>query len=157
MEYGKQQQQNGWRSVGRFLRPVVIAASLTLLAFFFMQGLPLAQTLPRRTDLVSALVIQNGEHKLLMEQEEIVSAAEVAAMLAVRFPVKEEGDPDTRYEFTFQDGTVLTVGVRENHVLYRGKWYTGAASTPDLFRRLTGARFFSVPAQETPDQGLEKR
>ena len=79
MEYGKQQQQNGWRSVGRFLRPVVIAASLTLLAFFFMQGLPLAQTLPRRTDLVSALVIQNGEHKLLMEQEEIVSAAEVAA------------------------------------------------------------------------------
>ena len=102
-------------------------------------------------------MIQNGEHKLLMEQEEIVSAAEVAAMLAVRFPVKEEGDPDTRYEFTFQDGTVLTVGVRENHVLYRGKWYTGAASTPDLFRRLTGARFFSVPAQETPDQGLEKR
>lgn len=147
--YGK--EQRGWRKALRFAAPIVIAASVTLLAFFLLQGIPLAQTLSRRTDLVSALVTQNGEQKLLMDQEEIVRAAEVAGMLARRFPAKEEGDPDTWYEFTFRDGSVLTVGVLGDRVLYNGKWYTGAASTPDLFRRLTGSRFFSIPAEELPE------
>ena len=152
MDYSDKKQQGGWRKTWRFVRPIVIAASVTLLAFFFLQGIPLAQTLPRRTCLVSAPVTQNGAQKLLTKQEEIVRAAEVAGMLARRFPTQEDGDPDTWYEFTFQDGSVLTVGVRENHILYDGKWYTGAASTPDLFRRLTGSRFFSIPAEELPGQ-----
>lgn len=127
----------------RFLRPTLIGVTVVLLAFFFMQGIPLARTLYRRTDLVSARVVQNGEEKLLTETQEVVRAAEVAGMLSRRFQTEESNEPDTYYVYTFEDGTTLTVGVCGEHVFYDGTWYTGAASTPDLFRRLTTARFFT--------------
>lgn len=112
-------------------------------AFFVLQGIPLARTLYRRTDLVSALVVQDGRQVLLTESDDIAYAAQVPGMLARRFPTKVEGEPDTLYVFTFADGSVLEIGVLGNAVYYDGKWYSGAASTPDLFRRLTAGRFFA--------------
>lgn len=138
-------QESGFRKTLRFIRPVVISAAVVLLAFFIMQGLPLARTLYRRTDLVSALVMQNGKQVLLTEKDDIVRAAEVPGMLARRFGTKAEGEPDTCYVFTFEDGSELTVGVLGDDILYGGKWYTGAASTPELFRELTRVRFFEEP------------
>lgn len=41
MDYSDKKQQGGWRKTWRFVRPIVIAASVTLLAFFFLQGLSL--------------------------------------------------------------------------------------------------------------------
>lgn len=127
----------------KFMRPIVIAAGVTLLLFFLLQGIPMARTLYRRTDLVSARVVQNGQEKLLTEKVEVTRAAEVAGMLARRFGAKVSGEPDTFYVYTFADGTELTVGVLENDILYDGKWYKGAASTPELFRNLTTSRFFT--------------
>ena len=50
--------------------------------------------------------------------------------------------------------TELTVGVYENDIFYNGKWYTGAASTPELFRNVTGSRFFviEVPAEDMTEE-----
>ncbi len=127
----------------KFIRPIVIAAGVTILAFFLLQGIPVARTLYRRTDLVSARVVQNGQEKRLTEQEEVVRAAEVAGMLARRFSANVCGGPDTYYVYTFEDGTELTVGVLDNNIFYDGKWYQGAASTPELFRNLTASRFFA--------------
>lgn len=135
-------QESGFMKTLKFIRPVVISAAVVLLAFFIMQGIPMARTLYRRTDLVSARVMQDGKQVLLTESDDIVRAAEVVRMLARRFGTKEEGEPDTCYIFTFEDGSELTVGVLGNHILYNGKWYVGAASTPELFRNLTYVRFF---------------
>lgn len=126
----------------KFIRPIVISAAVVLLAFFIMQGIPMARTLYRRTDLVSARVMQEGKEVVLTKKDDIVRAAEVPRMLARRFGTKVEGEPDTSYVFTFEDGSELIIGVLENNILYDGKWYTGAASTPDLFRDLTYVRFF---------------
>ncbi|MDO4292392.1 MAG: hypothetical protein Q4C65_04080 [Eubacteriales bacterium] len=138
----KGEGMSGLRKAWHFMRPTVIAVTIVLLAFFAMQGIPLAQTLDRRTDLVSVTVTQNGAEQTFTDQERIVQAAEVAGMLARRFPTEEKGEPDTCYVFTFRNGSTLTVGVRDNDILYNGKWYTGAASTPELFRNVTGSRFF---------------
>lgn len=127
----------------KFIRPIVISAAVVLALFFLLQGLPVARTLYKRTDLVSALAVQNGEERLLSDADEIVRAAEVAGMLARRFSVKESGEPDTFYIFTFEDGGELKIGVLDDRVLYNGKWYSGAAGTPKLFRDLTASRFFS--------------
>ncbi len=126
----------------RFIIPPVVSAAVTLLAFFMMQGIPMLRTLQRRTDLVSAVVRQDGRMVTLTESGEIVRAAEVAGVLARRFGATVEGEPDTCYEFCFADGSRLTVGVLENNIFYNGKWYRGAATTPELFRKLTRGRFF---------------
>lgn len=136
-------QETGWKKTLKFISPIVISAAVVLIIFFILQGMPIARTLYRRTDLVSALVTQDGQQRLLTENDDIVRAAEVAGMLSKRFPVQEEREPDTCYVFTFQDGSELTVGVVGDNVLYGGKWYTGAASTPELFRNLTKTRFFT--------------
>ena len=112
--------------------------------FFIMQGRPLATTLDRRTDLVSVVVTQNGAEQAFTDQDNIVRAAEVAGVLSRRFKTTQEHEPDTCYVFTFQDGRELKIGVYENDIYYDGQWYTGAASTPDLFRSMTGSRFFVI-------------
>lgn len=132
----------------KFFRPAVISAAAVLLLFFIMQGIPMARTLYRRTDLVSAVVVQDGRRAELTQQDDIVRAAEVVRLLARRFGTKEEGEPDTCYVFTFEDGSELTVGVLEDNIFYDGKWYTGAASTPELFRNLTYVRFFEERDEE---------
>lgn len=135
-------KEAGILRVLKFIRPIVISAAVVLIIFFLLQGMPVARTLYKRTDLISALAVQNGEEKLLTDPGEVVRAAEVAGMLARRLSVKESGEPDTYYIFTFEDGSELQIGVLEKHVLYDGKWYSGAAGTPDLFRNLTASRFF---------------
>lgn len=132
----------------KFFRPAVISAAAVLLLFFIMQGIPMARTLYRRTDLVSAVVVQDGRRAELTEQDDIVRAAEVVRLLARRFGTKEEGEPDTCYVFTFEDGSELTVGVLGDNIFYDGKWYIGAASTPELFRNLTYVRFFEEREEE---------
>ena len=66
------------------------------------------------------------------------------SVLSRRFKTTQEHEPDTCYVFTFQDGRELKIGVYENDIYYDGQWYTGAASTPDLFRSMTGSRFFVI-------------
>ena len=75
-------------------------------------------------------------------------------MLARRFPTEQKGEPDTCYVFTFQNGTELTVGVYENDIFYNGKWYTGAASTPELFRNCDGKPVF---CHRSPGRGYDGR
>lgn len=149
-----EKQEHGIRQVWHFLKPTVIAATVVLILFFALQGIPMNQSLDRRMDIESVRVTQNGEERILTEQEEIKRAAEVAGMLARRFPTEQKGEPDTCYVFTFQNGTELTVGVYEDDIFYNGKWYTGAASTPELFRNVTGSRFFviEVPAEDMTEE-----
>ncbi len=56
----KMQEEPKWKRTWHFIRPTVISVAVVLLAFFIMQGRPLATTLDRRTDLVSVVVTQNG-------------------------------------------------------------------------------------------------
>ena len=137
----KMQEEPKWKRTWHFIRPTVISVAVVLLAFFIMQGRPLATTLDRRTDLVSVVVTQNGAEQAFTDQDNIVRAAEVAGVLSRRFKTTQEHEPDTCYVFTFQDGRELKIGVYENDIYYDGQWYTGAASTPDLFRSMTGSRF----------------
>lgn len=139
-----EKQEQGIRRVWHFLKPTVIAAAVVLILFFALQGIPMNQSLDRRMDIESVKVTQNGEERILTDEDEIKRAAEVAGMLARRFPTRQEAEPDTCYVFHFKDGTALTVGVYENDIYYNGKWYTGAASTPELFRNVTGSRFFVI-------------
>ena len=140
----KMQEEPKWKRTWHFIRPTVISVAVVLLAFFIMQGRPLATTLDRRTDLVSVVVTQNGAEQAFTDQDNIVRAAEVAGVLSRRFKTTQEHEPDTCYVFTFQDGRELKIGVYENDIYYDGQWYTGAASTPDLFRSMTGSRFFVI-------------
>ena len=135
-------QQSKWKKRMQFILPPVVSTAVTLLAFFMMQGIPMLRTLQRRTDLVSAVVWQDGKAVTLTKSGDIVLAAEVAGVLARRFGATVEGEPDTCYEFGFADGSSLTVGVLEGAIFYNGKWYQGAATTPQLFRDLTRVRFF---------------
>lgn len=148
MEIIMEKQEQGIRKVWHFLRPTVIGASVVLVIFFALQGIPMNQTLDRRTDIKAVKVTQNGVERILTDEEEMRSAAEVAGMLARRFPTEQKAEPDTCYVFTFQDGSELTVGSYENDIYYNGKWYTGAASTPELFKRVTGSRFFVIEAPQ---------
>lgn len=143
-----EKQEQGIRKVWHFLRPTVIAVTVVLLIFFALQGIPMNQSLDRRTDIESVKVVQNGSERILTDQEEIRRAAETAGMLARRFPTEQEAEPDTCYVFAFRGGNELTVGVYENDIFYNGKWYTGAASTPELFRNVTGSRFFVIEAPQ---------
>ena len=140
----KMQEEPKWKRTWHFIRPTVISVAVVLLAFFIMQGRPLATTLDRRTDLVSVVVTQNGAEQAFTDQDNIVRAAEVAGVLSRRFKTTQEHEPDTCYVFTFQNGRELKIGVYENDIYYDGQWYTGAASTPDLFRSMTGSRFFVI-------------
>lgn len=136
------ERKTKWKRVCRLVLPPTVSALVVLAAFFMMQGIPMLQSLKRRTDLVEATVRQDGRSVTLTESGDIVLAAEVAGVLARRFGTAEDGEPDTCYVFTFADGSVLTVGVKEDNIFYNGKWYRGAATTPDLFRSLTRGRFF---------------
>lgn len=142
----KVQKESGWKKSWHFIRPTVIGVAVVLIAFFIMQGIPMVQLLDRRTDMVSVTVTQSGVSLTFTDQDRIVEAAETAGLLARRFSTEQRGEPDTCYVFTFQDGSQLTIGVNGNDILYNGKWYTGAASTPELFRNVTGGRFFAVDA-----------
>ena len=124
----KMQEEPKWKRTWHFIRPTVISVAVVLLAFFIMQGRPLATTLDRRTDLVSVVVTQNGAEQAFTDQDNIVRAAEVAGVLSRRFKTTQEHEPDTCYVFTFQDGRELKIGVYENDIYYDGQWYTGAAS-----------------------------
>lgn len=148
MEIIMEKQEQEIRKVWHFLRPTVIGASVVLVIFFALQGIPMNQTLDRRTDIKAVKVTQNGVERILTDEEEMRSAAEVAGMLARRFPTEQKAEPDTCYVFTFQNGSELTVGSYENDIYYNGKWYTGAASTPELFKRVTGSRFFVIEAPQ---------
>ncbi len=139
---GKGKEKPGKGTLWRYLRPSLAAGTVVLAAFFVLQGIPLARTLYRRTDLVSVLVVQDGRQVLFTDKDDIAYAAQVPGMLARRFPAKAAGEPDTLYVFTFEDGSELEIGVLGNAVYYDGKWYSGAASTPDLFRQLTAGRYF---------------
>ena len=71
----KMQEEPKWKRTWHFIRPTVISVAVVLLAFFIMQGRPLATTLDRRTDLVSVVVTQNGAEQAFTDQDNIVRAA----------------------------------------------------------------------------------
>ena len=66
-----EKQEHGIRQVWHFLKPTVIAAAVVLILFFALQGIPMNQSLDRRMDIESVRVTQNGEERILTEQEEI--------------------------------------------------------------------------------------
>lgn len=145
----KQNKDTGFFHTLRFFRPTIIAAAAVLFAFFCMQGIPMGLMLNRRTDFVSVQVVAGEQSRELTEDGQIKLAVEVTRMLARRFRTTVEQEPDTYYIYRFEDGSQLEVGVWENAILYDGTWYTGAASTPELFRKLTQSRFFPQEAQIT--------
>ena len=55
-----EKQEQGIRKVWHFLRPTVIAATVVLLIFFALQGIPMNQSLDRRTDIESVKVVHSA-------------------------------------------------------------------------------------------------
>ena len=70
----KMQEEPKWKRTWHFIRPTVISVAVVLLAFFIMQGRPLATTLDRRTDLVSVVVTQNGAEQAFTDQTDRTTA-----------------------------------------------------------------------------------
>lgn len=145
----KQKKESGFFHTLKFFRPTILTVGLVLIVFFCTQGIPMGGMLSRRVDLVSAQVVTDGKTRELTEDGDVKRAVEVAGMLARRFRATVEQEPDTYYIYRFEDGSQLKVGVWEDKILYDGTWYTGAASTPELFRNLTRVRFFPELYEES--------
>lgn len=142
-------QKKGWKLSFQYALPVLCAALIAALIWYFTNGLPLVDGLRKQAEqgmLTQVRITQSGETVTVTDPERLELAAGVAQLLTVSLPGKDGANEtaETEYLFTFTDGKTLTIGVSGDVILKNGKLFSpgGDKSCVAMFENITKGLFF---------------